>query len=125
MSKYLKPRTLYLAALGLAAMVTVDMVRRVRRQDFDMPESVSDTVGAVTQRVSATAGAVSVTGRQRWSTPYGPATLTPKMSISRSRLSYLSKSVQKLTPSAVASGGDLNKLVEERRPTWLKQRARI
>ncbi len=66
MSKYLKPRTLYLAALGLAAMVTVDMVRRVRRQDFDMPDAVSDTMGAVsgtmgavTQRVSATAGAVT------------------------------------------------------------------
>lgn len=59
MSKYLKPRTLYLAALGLAAMMTVDMVRRVRRQEFDVPDSVSDTVDAVTQRVAATAGAVT------------------------------------------------------------------
>lgn len=59
MSKYLKPRTIYLAALGLAAMITVDMVRRVRSREIDVPESVSETVDAVTRRVSATAEAVT------------------------------------------------------------------
>ncbi len=124
MSKYLKPRTLYLAALGLAAMVTVDMVRRVRRQDFDMPESVSDTVGAVTQRVSATAGAVtSRAGKMVDAVRPGHAD-TEDVDI-EIEVELPVEVGSEADATAVCGDAASKKPSKKPWPTWLKQRARI
>lgn len=44
MTRYLKPRTLYLAGLGLAAALTVDLWRRFRRGSDDAAAAVVDFV---------------------------------------------------------------------------------
>lgn len=48
MTRFLNPRALYLAGLGLAALVTVDLMRRFRRSDTveDQPAPAAPTVTA-------------------------------------------------------------------------------